>query len=64
MDKKRFWNIQTAKTRNIGARLPNDLWKRLKAFCLDYGCTTTELVCMALESYMNEMEDEKGEREK
>lgn len=55
--KRRTWKIQTAHTRSIGARLPNDLYDRLKHFCFVHGCTTTDAVCSALEQYMESYED-------
>ena len=42
---KRKWSIQAAHTRSIGARLPNDLFERLKTFCAQHGETTTGVVC-------------------
>ena len=51
---KRKWSIQTAHTRSIGARLPNDLYERLKTFCAQHGYTTTEAVCDSLERFMND----------
>ena len=55
---KRKWSIQTAHTRSIGARLPNDLYERLKTFCAQHGYTTTEAVCDSLERFMNDFEDD------
>ena len=55
---KRKWSIQTAHTRSIGARLPNDLFERLKTFCAQHGETTTGVVCSALEQYMDSYEDD------
>ena len=57
METKRQWSIQTSNTRSIGARLPNELYERLNAFCIQHGYTTTELVRAALEHYMDEIED-------
>ena len=56
----RTWSIQTKNTRNIGVRLPNDFYSRMKGFCDAHGFTTTELVRIALEHYMDEIEE--GER--
>ena len=53
----RKWSIQTANTRSIGARLPNDLFERLKTCCAQPGETTTGVVCSALEQYMDSFED-------
>ena len=55
---KRKWSIQTAHTRSIGARLPNELYERLKIFCAQHGYTTTEAVCDSLERFMNDFEDD------
>lgn len=55
---KRKWSIQTAHTRSIGARLPNDLYERLKTFCAQHGETTTGVVCSVLEQYMDSYEDD------
>ena len=41
-NQKRKWSIQTQHTRSIGARLPNELYERLKSFCAQHGYTTTE----------------------
>ena len=54
---KRKWSIQTANTRSIGARLPNELYERLKGFCHEHGYTTTEAVCESLEKFMDSFED-------
>ena len=54
----RKWSIQTQHTRSIGARLPNDLYERLKTFCAQHGYTTTEAVCDSLERFMNDFEDD------
>ena len=54
----RKWSIQTQHTRSIGARLPNDLYERLKTFCAQHGETTTGVVCSALEQYMDSYEDD------
>ena len=53
----RKWSIQTQHTRSIGARLPNELYERLKTFCARHGETTTDAVCSALEQYMDSFED-------
>lgn len=57
-NQKRKWSIQTQHTRSIGARLPNDLFERLKTFCAQHGETTTGVVCSALEQYMDSYEDD------
>ena len=57
METRRKWSIQTANTRSIGARLPNELYERLKTFCAEHGYTTTELVCESLQRFMDEAED-------
>ena len=59
----RTWPIQTANTRSIGARLPNELYERLKTFCAQRGYTTTELVCESLERFMDSFEDETDGKE-
>lgn len=53
----RKWSIQTQHTRSIGARLPNDLYERLKAYCATSGDTTTDVVCNALLYYLDEREE-------
>ena len=60
---KRKWSIQTANTRSIGARLPNELYERLKGFCHEHGYTTTEAVCESLERFMDSFEDETDGKE-
>lgn len=59
----RTWPIQTANTRSIGARLPNELYERLKTFCAQRGYTTTELVCESLERFMNEETEDAGKED-
>jgi predicted DNA-binding protein len=54
---KRKWSIQTQHTRSIGARLPNELYERLKSFCAQHGYTTTEAVCESLVKFMDSFED-------
>ena len=63
METKRKWSIQTANTRSIGARLPNELYERLKGFCHEHGYTTTELVCESLQRFMDETEAETDRKE-
>lgn len=53
----RKWPIQTAYTRSIGVRLPNDEYERLKDFCSAHGYTTTELVRDALRDFMDNFEE-------
>lgn len=56
-NQKRKWSIQTQHTRSIGARLPNELYERLKSFCAQHGYTTTEAVCESLVKFMDSFED-------
>ena len=56
-NQKRRWSIQTQHTRSIGARLPNELYERLKDFCAQHGYTTTEAVCESLVKFMDSFED-------
>ena len=56
-NQKRKWSIQTANSRSIGVRLPNDEYERLKNFCNDHGFTTPDLVRAALSDYMDTFEE-------
>ena len=53
----RTWSIQTKNTRNIGARLPNDFFERVKNFCDVHGLSITDLVRIALVHYRDEIEE-------
>lgn len=60
---KRKWSIQTQHTRSIGARLPNELYERLKSFCAQHGYTTTEAVCESLQRFMDEETEDDGKED-
>mgnify|MGYP000724346370 CR=1 FL=1 len=56
-NQKRGLSILTANTCSMGARLPKDLYERLKSFCAQHGYTTTEAVCESLVKFMDSFED-------
>ena len=61
MDKQkkrvRKWTTRTAYTQYVSFRLPIDQYERLKKFCDEYSCTTTAFSRLALEHYMDEIEE-------
>lgn len=63
METRRKWSIQTANTRSIGARLPNELYERLKIFCAEHGYTTTELVCESLQRFIDDETEDDGKED-
>ena len=61
MDKQkkrvRKWTTRTAYTQYVSLRLPIDQYERLKKFCDEYNCTITAFARLALEHYMDEIEE-------
>ena len=61
MDKQkkrsRNWTARTAYTQYVSFRLPIDQYERLKKICDEYDCTVTAFTHLALERYMDEIEE-------
>lgn len=58
---KRKWTIDTTYTRNIGARLPNGLYDRLKRYCRETGETITDMVIRGLDNELPTYTDTREE---
>lgn len=59
----RTWSRTTSFTRSIGARLPLELYDRLKAYCDENGRSMTDVVCRALTYFFDYLvDDEEGGR--
>lgn len=52
MENKRSWSVDTKNTRNIGVRLPRDVWRHLAQYAACHGLTVTDCVIEAIKQYL------------
>jgi len=49
---KRSWSIQTRSTRNVGVRLPNQVFRHLAQYAALHGLTLTDCIREAIVQYL------------
>ena len=52
MENKRSWTIQTRSTRNVGVRLPNQMYRDLVQYASLHGKTITGVMKYALAQFL------------